>query len=63
MTENDKAPTELDTFLPQDGSNLKDGVLSAKYKVQVASRDVEAAVTDEKSFDPFAERKVDNPTT
>ncbi|EFN70451.1 Proton-coupled amino acid transporter 4 [Camponotus floridanus] len=63
MTENDKAPTELDTFLPQDGSNLKDGVLSAKYKVQVASRDVEAALADEKSFDPFAERKVDNPTT
>jgi hypothetical protein len=28
--ENDKAPTELDIFIPQDGSNLKDGVLSAK---------------------------------
>lgn len=23
-----KAPTEMDTFLPQDGSNAKDGVLS-----------------------------------
>ncbi|KYM92570.1 Proton-coupled amino acid transporter 4 [Atta colombica] len=60
---NEKPPTELDTFLPQDGSNLKDGVLSAKYIVQVTPRDVEAALGDEKSFDPFAERKVDNPTT
>ncbi|KAL6426251.1 hypothetical protein ACFW04_009051 [Cataglyphis niger] len=34
-----------------------------RYKVQVASRDVEAALADEKSFDPFAERKVENPTT
>ncbi|XP_011869233.1 PREDICTED: proton-coupled amino acid transporter 4 [Vollenhovia emeryi] len=59
----EKPPTELDTFLPQDGSVLKDGVLSAKYKVQVAPRDVETAVGDEKSFDPFAERKVANPTT
>ncbi|KAH0955802.1 hypothetical protein HN011_004109 [Eciton burchellii] len=61
--ENDKAPTELDIFIPQDGSNLKDGVLSAKYKVQVAPRDIEVGLNDEKSFDPFAERKVDNPTT
>ncbi|XP_076623501.1 solute carrier family 36 member pathetic [Colletes latitarsis] len=57
-----KSPTELDTFLPQDGSNMKDGVLT-KYKVQVAPRDVEAAQGDGKIFDPFSERKVDNPTT
>ncbi|XP_020284696.1 proton-coupled amino acid transporter-like protein pathetic [Pseudomyrmex gracilis] len=64
MVENDKAPTELDTFLSHDGSHLKDGVLSAKYKVQVAPRDVEGGLGEnEKSFDPFAERKVDNPTT
>ncbi|XP_014483363.1 PREDICTED: proton-coupled amino acid transporter 4 [Dinoponera quadriceps] len=61
--ESNKAPTELDTFLPLDGSNLKDGVLSAKYKVQVAPRDVEAGQVDGNGFDPFAERKVDNPTT
>jgi len=34
-----------------------------RYKVQVAPRDVEVALGDEKNFDPFAERKVDNPTT
>lgn len=28
---NNKGPTELDTFLPKDGSNLKDGALSAKW--------------------------------
>ncbi|XP_036150354.1 proton-coupled amino acid transporter-like protein pathetic isoform X2 [Monomorium pharaonis] len=59
----EKPSTELDTFLPQDGSHFKDGVLSAKYKVQVTPRDPEAALGDEKSFDPFAERKIDNPTT
>ncbi|OXU24256.1 hypothetical protein TSAR_006737 [Trichomalopsis sarcophagae] len=64
VEENVKAPTELDTFLPTDGSSLKDGALTAKYKVQVASRDVEtAAQRDGKSFDPFTERKVSNPTT
>ena len=57
-----KPPTEMDTFLPHDGSNLKDGVLS-KYKVQVAPRDVETGPGDGKSFDPFSERRVDNPTT
>ncbi|XP_017887753.1 proton-coupled amino acid transporter-like protein pathetic [Ceratina calcarata] len=57
-----KAPTELETFLPQDGSNMKDGVLT-KYKVQVAPRDMEAGQVDGKSFDPFTERRVDNPTT
>lgn len=60
---NNKGPTELDTFLPQDGSNMKDGVLSAKYKVQVAPKDVETGQGDGKSFDPFSERKIDNPTT
>lgn len=58
---NNKPPTELDTFLPQDGINIKDGVLPAKYKVQVAPRDVESG--DGKAFDPFTERKVENPTT
>ena len=57
-----KPPTEMDTFLPHDGSNLKDGVLS-KYKVQVAPRDVETGPGDGKTFDPFSERRVDNPTT
>ncbi|XP_003707664.1 solute carrier family 36 member pathetic [Megachile rotundata] len=57
-----KVPTEMDTFLPQDGSNPKDGVLT-KYKVQVASRDVETGQGDGKTFDPFSERRVDNPTT
>ncbi|CAL7935557.1 unnamed protein product [Xylocopa violacea] len=57
-----KPPTEMDTFLPQDGSNAKDGVLT-KYKVQVAPRDIEAGQGDGKSFDPFTERRVDNPTT
>lgn len=60
---NNKAPTELDTFLPQDGSNTKDGILATKYKVQVAPRDVETGQPDGKGFDPFTERKVDNPTT
>ncbi|XP_033224191.1 proton-coupled amino acid transporter-like protein pathetic [Belonocnema kinseyi] len=58
----DKAPTELDTFLPQDGSHMKDGALTAKYKVQVLPRDLENG-HDGKAFDPFLERKVDNPTT
>lgn len=57
-----KTPTELDTFLPEDGSNAKDGVLT-KYKVQVAPRDVEGGQGDDKKFDPFSERRVDNPTT
>lgn len=37
--------------------------LYSRYKVQVAPRDVENGLGDEKSFDPFAERKVENPTT
>ncbi|KAJ8667989.1 hypothetical protein QAD02_009652 [Eretmocerus hayati] len=62
VEDNHKAPTELDTFLPTDGSNMKDG-LTAKYKVKVAPRDVENAQRDEKSFDPFTERRIANPTT
>ncbi|XP_015184042.1 PREDICTED: proton-coupled amino acid transporter 1 [Polistes dominula] len=59
---NNKPPTELDTFLPQDETNIiKDGVLPAKYKVQVAPRDIETG--EAKAFNPFTERKVDNPTT
>ncbi|CAH0765622.1 unnamed protein product [Bemisia tabaci] len=60
--------TELDTFLPQDGSN-KDGS-SAKYKVQVLPtrpRDAEAPAGTghhEKGYwDPFKERKLDHATT
>ncbi|KAH0535505.1 proton-coupled amino acid transporter-like protein pathetic [Cotesia glomerata] len=54
-----KTPTEMHTFLPQDE------VLTNKYKVQVVAKDPEVAVplTDHKSFNPFTERKVDNPTT
>lgn len=58
----DRAPTELETFLPQDGSRMKDGALTAKYKVKVVPRDLENG-HDVKAFDPFLERKVDNPTT
>ncbi|XP_057334976.1 proton-coupled amino acid transporter-like protein pathetic [Microplitis mediator] len=56
---NNKTPTEMHTFLPQDEA------LSTKYKVQVVAKDPEVAVplTDHKSFNPFTERKVDNPTT
>ncbi|XP_078043406.1 solute carrier family 36 member pathetic [Augochlora pura] len=61
--ENNKPPTEMDTFLPQDGSVMKDGVLPSKYKVQVAPRDLESAQGEGKTFDPFTERIVDNPTT
>ncbi|XP_051163226.1 proton-coupled amino acid transporter-like protein pathetic isoform X2 [Leptopilina boulardi] len=56
----DKAPTELDTFLPHDGK--KEEVLPNKYKVQAFTRDLENGY-DGKAFDPFMERKVDNPTT
>jgi len=58
--------TELDVFLPQDGSHLADGVNSGKYKVSLAAKDPEAAFmnSDAKdSFDPFKQRKVDHPTT
>ncbi|XP_021914744.1 proton-coupled amino acid transporter-like protein pathetic isoform X3 [Zootermopsis nevadensis] len=58
--------TELDVFLPQDGSNLKDGVNSGKYKVNVTPKDQEALYfnnDDKGSFDPFKERKLDHPTT
>ncbi|XP_014242308.1 proton-coupled amino acid transporter-like protein pathetic [Cimex lectularius] len=55
--------TELETFLPQDGSNLKDG---GKYKINIVSKegnhlnnhDAKAAY-----WDPFKERKVEHPTT
>ncbi|XP_046413504.1 proton-coupled amino acid transporter-like protein pathetic [Neodiprion fabricii] len=57
--------TELETFLPQDGSAIKDGALTGKYKVQVVpARDVEATgQTGDKGFDPFKERDNPNPTT
>ncbi|XP_063984257.1 proton-coupled amino acid transporter-like protein pathetic [Diachasmimorpha longicaudata] len=62
MDHNNKVPTELDEFLPTDGSNFKDGVLSAKYKVQVTPRDAEVGLTG-KQFNPFTERRHPNPTT
>ncbi|XP_011300217.1 proton-coupled amino acid transporter 1 [Fopius arisanus] len=62
MDHNNKVPTELDEFLPTDGSNFKDGVLTAKYKVQVTPRDAEVGLTG-KEFNPFTERRHPNPTT
>ncbi|KAL7307075.1 hypothetical protein TKK_0000813 [Trichogramma kaykai] len=56
-----KDTTELDTFLPRDGSNQSPGILPSKYKV--TPNDVESAKDDGKSFDPFTERQVANPTT
>lgn len=62
MDHNNKVPTELDEFLPTDGSNFKEGVLSAKYKVQVMPKDAEVGLTG-KEFNPFTERRHPNPTT
>lgn len=48
--------TELEVFLPQDGSNMKDNIHSGKYKVNVKSKDAEAAYVNhdgKDSFDPF----------
>ncbi|CAB0011240.1 unnamed protein product [Nesidiocoris tenuis] len=51
--------TELETFLPHDGSNNS----AAKYKIAVApKKDLENGHAD-KVWDPFAERKVEHPTT
>ncbi|XP_074101259.1 proton-coupled amino acid transporter-like protein pathetic [Cotesia typhae] len=59
MVEGNKASTEMHTFLPQDDA------LASKYKVQVVSKDVEVAtpLANSKNFNPFTERKIDNPTT
>ncbi|XP_066907422.1 proton-coupled amino acid transporter-like protein pathetic isoform X2 [Halyomorpha halys] len=60
--------TELETFLPKDGSNMKDGS-AAKYKVTVApvsGGDPEAFLNNadgKKEWDPFKERKIEHPTT
>ncbi|KAL0280160.1 UNVERIFIED_CONTAM: hypothetical protein PYX00_001535 [Menopon gallinae] len=55
--------TELDTFLPQDGSN--DSSNHAKYKI--TPRDPESGKMsnhrDKDYWDPFAARKVPDPTT
>lgn len=59
-------PTEMEVFLPQDGSHLTDGVNSAKYKVSLTAKDPETAymTRDAKdSFDPFRERQLTHPTT
>ncbi|XP_073975771.1 solute carrier family 36 member pathetic isoform X1 [Rhodnius prolixus] len=50
------AMTELETFLPQDGSKYKDG----KYKLPTISKDLELC---RDTWDPFKERKVEHPTT
>ncbi|KAK9499308.1 hypothetical protein O3M35_002361 [Rhynocoris fuscipes] len=50
------AMTELETFLPQDGSRVKDG----KYKIATISKDYELG---KDAWDPFRERKVEHPTT
>ncbi|XP_054289296.1 proton-coupled amino acid transporter-like protein pathetic [Macrosteles quadrilineatus] len=56
--------TEMETFLPKDGSNIKD-----KYKISVSpakTRDLEAErlnSIDGKYYDPFKERKVEHPTS
>lgn len=56
--------TELDVFLPSDGSNIKDGVANNKYKVTVAPKDPEGDhLNNGKEWDPFRERKVDHPTS
>lgn len=56
--QNGQAATELDTFLPQDGSNIN----GSKYKVSVVSKDVEAG-ENIGEFDPFKARQLSNPTT
>lgn len=38
-------------------------IIPFRYKVQVAPQDMETGQGDGKSFDPFSERRVDNPTT
>ncbi|XP_057333763.1 proton-coupled amino acid transporter-like protein pathetic [Microplitis mediator] len=56
---NNKSPTEMHTFLPHDEA------LASKYKVHVVSKDADGALplSDGRKFDPFTERKIDNPTT
>lgn len=60
--------TEMETFLPRDGSNTKDGV-HAKYKVTVSparTKEAEAEYLSKDGkgqWDPFKERKVEHPTT
>lgn len=60
--------TELETFLPKDGSNgtnIKDA--SGKYKISVSPKgDAEACLNNHEvrgQWDPFKERKVEHPTT
>lgn len=61
VTENGSAPaTELETFLPQDGSGLKDG---SKYKVTAKDAEAGKILKDKDYYDPFASRKVAEPTT
>lgn len=56
--QNGQMATELDTFLPQDGSNINGN----KYKISVVSKDVEAGEYGGE-FDPFKARQLENPTT
>ncbi|XP_067001806.1 proton-coupled amino acid transporter-like protein pathetic [Anabrus simplex] len=58
--------TEMDVFLPSDGSNFKDGMTNNKYKVTVAPKDPENDYLNHlngKDWDPFRERKLDHPTS
>ncbi|KAF6200683.1 hypothetical protein GE061_005127 [Apolygus lucorum] len=53
--------TELETFLPADGSN---GTSAAKYKIAPKSpTSLENGHADKTSWDPFRERRVEHPTT
>lgn len=56
-------PTELEVFLPPDGSNLKDGMDGKKYKFTITPKGAEPDHFSKNQWDPFAERKVEHPTS
>ncbi|CAH2217700.1 jg8889 [Pararge aegeria aegeria] len=49
-------PQELESFLPQD--EKKETIVSTKYNLTKEKKDAEIG-----DFDPFVERKLDNPTS
>ncbi|GLH03572.1 Proton-coupled amino acid transporter-like protein pathetic [Gryllus bimaculatus] len=55
--------TELEVFLPPDGSNLKDGMDGKKYKFTITPKGNEPDHFSKPQWDPFAERKVEHPTS
>ncbi|KAE8742427.1 hypothetical protein FOCC_FOCC012038 [Frankliniella occidentalis] len=61
----DQPATELQTFVPQDGSEKKGGSFNhGKYQVTNGTMDAEAAdLLNGKDFDPFKARNVEHPTT